>query len=76
MINYLCPSLTVLFAVFFNRQKAGLPFIPGLALAVACICRVLGGKTGPDIAGILANVENNPLCYGMAMAGAFIRATY
>ncbi|MCZ4064959.1 aromatic amino acid DMT transporter YddG [Oxalobacter aliiformigenes] len=76
MMNYLWPSLTVLFAVFFNRQKAGLLLIPGLALAVAGVCRVLGGETGADIAGILANVENNPLCYGMALAGAFIWATY
>ena len=58
------------------QPPEGRPLIPGLALAVARICRVLGGETGPDITGILANVENNPLCYGMAMAGAFIRATY
>lgn len=76
MMNYLWPSLTVLFAVLFNRQKAGFLLVPGLGLSLCGVCFVLGGETGLDIAGMLANVQDNPLPYLMAGFGAFVWASY
>lgn len=76
MLNYLWPALTVLFAVLFNRVKAGWLILPGLLLALWGVCRILGSETGLDIAAIAENVQDNPLSYGMALAGAFVWAAY
>ncbi|WP_305822645.1 aromatic amino acid DMT transporter YddG [Massilia brevitalea] len=76
MVNYLWPALTVLAAILFNRQRANWLIVPGFALSVLGICWVLGGEQGVDVAGMLANVRDNPLSYGLALGGALIWAAY
>ncbi len=76
MVNYLWPSFTMLAAILFNRQRAGWLVVPGLLVAVLGICQVLGGDQGLDVAGMAANVRDNPLSYGLAFAGAVIWAGY
>ncbi|WP_159917297.1 aromatic amino acid DMT transporter YddG [Pantoea sp. 18069] len=76
MVNYLWPTFTMLAAIAFNGQRANWLAVPGLLLALAGICWVLGGEQGMDLAGMRANVEDNPLSYGLALAGAFIWAAY
>lgn len=76
MVNYLWPSLTIVFAILFNGQKSNLWIIPGLLLALLGVCWVLGGEKGLHIDEITANVISNPLSYGLAFAGAFIWAAY
>lgn len=76
MVNYLWPSLTILFAILFNGQKSNLWIIPGLLIALLGVCWVLGGENGLHIAEITANIISNPLSYGLAFAGAFIWAAY
>lgn len=76
MVNYLWPSLTVVFAILFNRQKATLLIVPGFALSTLGIVRVLAGRQGLDLAGMWANVQDNPFSYGLALAGAVIWAAY
>jgi drug/metabolite transporter (DMT)-like permease len=34
MVNYLWPSLTIVFAILFNGQKSTLWVIPGLAISL------------------------------------------
>ncbi|WP_253377011.1 aromatic amino acid DMT transporter YddG [unidentified bacterial endosymbiont] len=76
MVNYLWPSLTIVFAIVFNRQKSNLWVIPGLALSLLGVCWVLGGEHGLQIAEITRNVISSPLSYSLALAGAFIWAAY
>ena len=76
MVNYLWPSLTILFAIVFNKQKANLLVVPGFLLSTLGACWILGGKQGLDFASIWANVHDNPLSYGLAFAGALIWAAY
>ncbi|OBV37991.1 aromatic amino acid DMT transporter YddG [Janthinobacterium psychrotolerans] len=76
MVNYLWPSFTIVAAIVFNRQKANFLILPGFVLSVAGICLVLGGEHGFDAAGMLVNVRDNPLSYGLAFAGALIWAAY
>ncbi|WP_036174815.1 aromatic amino acid DMT transporter YddG [Massilia sp. 9096] len=76
MVNYLWPALTMLFAILFNGQKASWLIAPGVALALAGVCRVLGGEHGFDGAAMAANVRDNPHSYGLALAGALIWAGY
>ncbi|AOI77096.1 aromatic amino acid DMT transporter YddG [Burkholderia sp. NRF60-BP8] len=76
MVNYLWPSLTLVAAIVFNKQRANLLVVPGVLLSMLGICRVLGGDRGLDPAGMLRNVADNPLSYGLAFFGALIWAGY
>lgn len=76
MVNYLWPTFTIVSAILFNRQKANFLIVPGFALTIVGICWVLGGEQGFDPAGMLDNVRDNPLSYGLAFAGALIWTAY
>ncbi|GGH60017.1 hypothetical protein GCM10010975_22280 [Comamonas phosphati] len=76
MVNYLWPTFTIVAAILFNRQRTNFLIVPGFLLSVAGICWVLGGEQGFDLAGMLHNVRDNPLSYGLAFAGALIWAGY
>lgn len=76
MVNYLWPTFTLVSAILFNKQKATLLVVPGFVLSMLGICWVLGGDQGLDVAGMIANIEDNPLSYGLAFFGALIWAAY
>jgi drug/metabolite transporter (DMT)-like permease len=76
MVNYLWPTFTLVSAIVFNRQKANLLVVPGFVLSMMGIGWVLGGDRGIDVAGMLENVKDNPLSYGLAFSGALIWAAY
>jgi len=76
MVNYLWPTFTIVAAILFNRQKASFLIVPGFVLSIVGICWVLGGEQGFDPGGMLNNVRDNPLSYGLAFAGAMIWAAY
>lgn len=76
MVNYLWPAFTIVAAILFNRQPANILIVPGFVLSILGICWVLGGAQGFDPAGMLHNVRDNPLSYGLAFAGALIWAGY
>lgn len=76
MVNYLWPSLTIVFAILFNGQKSSLWVVPGLLVALFGVSWVLGGEQGLHVDEIVSNILSNPLSYGLAFAGAFIWAAY
>lgn len=76
MVNYLWPSLTIVFAIFFNGQKSTLWVIPGLAISLLGVGWVLGGENGLHVHDIMQNIVSSPLSYGLAFTGAFIWAAY
>lgn len=76
MVNYLWPSMTIVLTVIINRQKTSPLIIPGVLLAVAGICRVLGGDQGFSLGEMANNVMENPISYGLAFSGAVIWAIY
>ena len=76
MVNYLWPSFTIVAAIVFNRQRAHWLIVPGFGLSIIGIGWVLGGAQGFDLRGMAANVQDNPLSYGLALAGALIWAGY
>ncbi|MDU4962006.1 MAG: aromatic amino acid DMT transporter YddG [Sporomusaceae bacterium] len=76
IINYLWPSLTIVFAIIFNNQKANLLIIPGLSLSLLGVCWVLGGEKGLDLPVMISNVSSNPVSYVLAFLGAFFWAGY
>lgn len=76
MVNYLWPTLTLVFAILFNKQRSTLLVIPGFVLSIVGICWVLGGDQGIDVAEMLKNIQDNPLSYGLAFLGALIWSAY
>ncbi len=72
MVNYLWPSLTILFAILFNGQKSSWLVIPGLILALLGVGWVLGGEHGLQPDEIISNVISSPLSYLLA----FVRGVY
>ncbi|TAM01560.1 MAG: drug/metabolite DMT transporter permease [Paraburkholderia sp.] len=76
MVNYLWPTFTLVSAILFNKQRANLLVVPGFLLSMLGICWVLGGEKGLDLPGMLANIKDNPLSYGLAFFGALIWAAY
>lgn len=76
MVNYLWPTFTMLAAILFNGQRSNLLIVPGFLLSMFGICWVLGGDQGLDLPGLLLNVRDNPLSYGLAFVGAVIWAAY
>lgn len=76
MVNYLWPSLTILFSILFNGQKSSWLIAPGVILAIVGVSWVLGGERGLDLHEIAGNVLSSPLSYMLAFVGAFIWAAY
>lgn len=76
IINYLWPCLTIVCAIFFNKQKATLLIIPGLTFSLLGVCWVLGGENGLDLSVMMSNIKSNTFSYALAFAGAFIWAAY
>lgn len=76
MVNYLWPALTLLGAIIFNGQKAHWLIVPGFMLSLVGIAYVLGGDQGLSLAGMSANILDNPYSYGLALLGAILWASY
>jgi len=76
IVNYLWPSLTILFSVVFNNQKSTALIIPGLILSLSGVFWVLSGKDSLDWSSILNNVSTNPIAYLLALLGAFLWSIY
>ncbi|SEL26985.1 Permease of the drug/metabolite transporter (DMT) superfamily [Roseateles sp. YR242] len=76
MVNYLWPTFTLTAAIVFNRQRTSVLIVPGFLLGILGVCWVLGGDQGLNGAQMLANVQSNPLSYGLAFIGALIWAAY
>lgn len=76
MINYLWPSLTLLFAIPLNQQRFRWWLWPGLALAAGGIIWVLKGDSAWTPLLLWHNVMDNPLAYGLAFFAAIAWALY
>lgn len=76
MINYLWPSLTVVLATTAGLQRFSWGLVPGVLLAMFGIVLVLQGDGQFSAAGLWANVQSNPLAYGLAFAAALLWPCY
>lgn len=77
LVNYLWPTLTVLFsAAAGGGRKALACAVPGAVVATVGIFVAVGGNSGMSVAGFVEHVGQNPLSYGLALFGAFIWGIY
>ena len=68
LLNYLWPTLTILFALILLGQRAGVGLIPGTALALCGIFLVLTQGADVTWTSFVTNLRENPIAYGL---GAF-----
>lgn len=77
MINYLWPSLTMLFAVLLRQQRASaLYLVPGIALAFVGIVWVMKGEASFSVTHLVENLHTNPVSYSLAFIAAILWAAY
>lgn len=76
MVNYLWPTFTLIATVIFTSKKASWLIIPGAIISMLGLIWVLGGEEGFNISEIWANINVNPLSYGLAFLGAILWAAY
>lgn len=76
MVNYLWPSLTILFAVLFNRIGTRWWLYPGLVIAFAGIVVILSGDQRFSFSGFAARFAKNPVSYLLALTAAVTWAGY
>lgn len=76
MVNYLWPSLTVLLATLIGRHGLDARVLGGLAIATAGVVAASSPPEGLSFTRFFDSAAANPLCYGLALAGAVIWAVY
>ncbi|PWC11427.1 EamA family transporter [Brenneria roseae subsp. americana] len=76
MINYLWPSLTILFSIFINQQKSRFLLWVGLALSLSGIIWIMKGGNAWSPYVLWQNILTNPLAYGLAFSAAITWALY
>ncbi|GKX54149.1 aromatic amino acid exporter [Leminorella grimontii] len=76
MVNYLWPSLTLLFVTLADRKRPKFLMLPGMLICFAGLGKVLGGENGLSLNDMAGNVASNPLSYGLAFVGAVIWSAY
>ena len=77
IVNYLWPTLVVLANLAVDRNThANWLIVPGTLLATLGVATVVGGDSGFNLAGIVANVGSNPLPYLLALLDACSWTTY
>ena len=76
MVNYLWPSLTILFAVLFNGVRTRWWLYPGLLVAFGGIIVILSGDKGFSVTEFVARFAENPVSYLLALVAAVTWAGY
>ena len=77
MVNYLWPSLTVLFNSTAMRGARGCArALPGAAVATVGVMLAIGGDAGLDAAVVAADIASNPLPFALTLAAALAWASY
>ena len=76
IINYLWPSLTVLFAVLASHKPVNKVIYPAILLSFFGVAWTLSGDQGLSITQLIENAASNPVSYSLAFTGAFLWAIY
>lgn len=76
MINYLWPSMTILYAVLTRRERASWLIAPAMLMCIAGIYMVMMGDKLSSIGALWQNMQDNPVAYSVAFGAAVLWATY
>ncbi len=76
MLNYLWPCLTIVLAMWINKQKLRWLVWPGIALSVVGIFWCLSSNGEVALAGFWANIKTAPVPYALGLTAAFAWGLY
>ena len=76
LLNYLWPTLTILFALVLLDRRAGVGLIPGTALALCGVFLVLTQGAAVTWTSFVANLRENPVAYGLGAFAAVAWSLY
>jgi len=76
MINYLWPSLTILFAVLAGQQRGHWMLLPAMLLCLLGIVWVMKGDHAWSVITFYHNIQRNPAGYSMALFAAITWPVY
>jgi drug/metabolite transporter (DMT)-like permease len=76
LVNYLWPSLTILFSLTLLKKRASVWLVPGTALALAGVFLVMTQGARVSWAAFADHLQGNPVAYALALAAAISWALY
>lgn len=76
LVNYLWPTLTILFSLIILSKRASMLLIPGTVSALCGIVLVLTQQTGISWASFFSNLSSNPAAYGLGLVAALSWGLY
>jgi drug/metabolite transporter (DMT)-like permease len=76
LLNYMWPSLTLLFSLFLLGNRAKIGLLPGTAIAVVGVFLVLTQASSVTWNSFSANVMKNPVGYGLGILAAVVWGLY
>lgn len=76
LLNYLWPSLTILFSLVLLDKKAGFSLLPGTLIGLSGVVLVLTQGTSFAWQSFAKNLLSNPVAYSLGLAAAVSWALY
>ena len=76
LVNYLWPSLTILLSLPLLNKRASLHLAPGTGLALVGVLLVMTQGAQISWASFQAHLQDNPVAFALALAGAVAWAFY
>ena len=67
MLNYLWPSMTVVFSIWINKTRLRWWVWPGTALSVVGLYLCVAANGNVNLAGFISNILGNPLPYALGI---------
>lgn len=76
LVNYLWPSLTIVMLIVFKELKFNALVLLGLGISLSGIVYIQSGNGSLNWHSVIANIQMNPVSYGLAFSGAALWALY
>ena len=76
LVNYLWPTLTILFSLPLLKSQASLWLLPGTGLALTGVFLVMTPGAQVSWASVREHLQTNPVAYALALAAAISWALY
>ncbi|AXY56733.1 drug/metabolite DMT transporter permease [Acinetobacter chinensis] len=76
LVNYLWPSMTILFLILFKELKFNILVLCGLGISMSGIVLIQSGSGSFEWGTVLQNLQANPVSYMLAFVGAALWSLY
>ena len=76
LVNYLWPTLTILFSLIILSKRASVLLLPGTVSALCGVVFVLTQQTDISWSSFFTNLSSNPVAYGLGLVAALTWGLY